>query len=156
MSYTCFLGTWVVEQFGGKKGSINLKSCAQSHTKSNPKSSIPYFKSNETLLQCLGPIWVELYLFHGYPVIGAIWGNCAQIPQIMSRDTQKVIQSFQHRISYWMTSYSSAKTIWELSYTCFKVFGVLGQFGETWPQCPNFSKIVKFNYINLWSFKFSV
>ena len=33
--------------------------------------------------------------------------------------------------------YSSARTIWQLNYTCFRVFGALGQFGETGPKYPN-------------------
>ena len=33
-------------------------------------------------------------------------------------------------------------------------FGVLGELWETGPQCPNFSKIVKFCYIDIWSFNF--
>ena len=65
----------------------NTPNHVQGHMKSNSKSSDPYFTSNETLLQCQGPLWVELYLFHRYSGIGAIWGNLARIPQIMHRDT---------------------------------------------------------------------
>ena len=41
-------------------------------------------------------------------------------------------------------------------YTCFKLFGVSWQFGETRFQCPNFSKIIKFYHLNIWSFKFDI
>ena len=60
------------------------------------------------------------------------------------RDAQKVIQSFQHYVSHGMRSYSSAKAIWGSSYTCFRVFGVLGELWETGLQCPNFSKLSNF------------
>ena len=33
--------------------------------------------------------------------------------------------------------YLSEKTIWQLSYTCFKVFEALGQFGGTGQNPPN-------------------
>ena len=66
------------------------------------------------------------------------------IPQIMSRDTQKVIQSFQYHISHWMRSYSSAKAIWGLSYTYFSLFGVLGQFVETLPSAVIVQKFSNF------------
>ena len=52
-------------------------------------------------------LWSELYLFHRYSGIGAIWGNLAQISQIMHRDTCKVIQSLQLRISHRISFYSS-------------------------------------------------
>ena len=39
-------------------------------TKSNPKSSAPYFTSSETLLLCQGSLWVKLNLFHRYLGIG--------------------------------------------------------------------------------------
>ena len=41
-------------------------------------------------------------------------------------------------------------------YTCFKLFGVSWQFGETRFQCPSFSKIIKFYHLNIWSFKFAI
>ena len=98
--------------------------------------------------------WVIL-VFCRYLGIREIWVNWAQISQIMCRDKRKVIQSFQHYISHWMRSNSSAKAIWRLIYTCFRVFGVLGEFWETGSQCPNFSKIVKFYNPVIWSSKFS-
>ena len=91
--------------------------------------------------------WVIPVLVLGQ--FGETWSNYTK-PYL---ETQKVMQSFQHHISHWMRPYSSAKAIWGLSYTCFRVFGVLVQFRETEPQCPNFSKIVKFYYLDLWSFK---
>ena len=126
----------------------NIPNHAQGHMKSNPKTSAPHLTSNEVLLLCQSHLRVQLYLSYGYLSIREISGNWVRIPQIMSTDTQNVVESFQHHISHWMSSYSSAKAIWGLSYTCFRVFGVLGQFGETGPQCPNFSKIVKFYYLD--------
>ena len=54
-----------------------------------------------------GLLWGDLYLFHRYSGIGAIWGNLAQISQIMHRDTWKVIQSLQLHISHQISFYSS-------------------------------------------------
>ena len=34
--------------------------------------------------------------------------------------------------------------------------GVLGQLVEAGPQCPNFSRIVKFYYPDIWSFNFAI
>ena len=58
----------------------NTPNHVQGHMKSNTKSSAPCFTSNETLLQCQDPLWVELYLFHRYLGIGAIWGNGPKYP----------------------------------------------------------------------------
>ena len=68
------------------KLSLNTPNHVQGHVKGNQKSLAPFF-SNQTLLQCQGPLWVWLYLFHRYSVIGAILGNWTRIPQIMCRDT---------------------------------------------------------------------
>ena len=143
------LGYW------GNLGKLdqNTPNYVQGHTESNPKFSGSYFTSNETLLQCQGPLWVDLYLFNSYSGIRAIWENWVQIPQIMCRDTIKVMQSFLHHILHWMRSYTSAEAIWGLSFTCFGVLWVLGQFGKTGPQCPNISKIVKLYYLDIWRFK---
>ena len=109
---------------------------AQNHKKSNPKSSAPYFLSNKTLLSSPGSLWVELYLFNRYSGTGTIWGNWAWIPQIMCRDTWKVIQSLQLLVSHQMRSYSSVKNLCGLSYTCFPDTRVLGQLEETGPEHP--------------------
>ena len=45
--------------------------------KSNAKSSDPYFTSNEALLYCEGPLWVEFYLFHNYS--GIYLGNLGKL-----------------------------------------------------------------------------
>ena len=92
---------------------------------------------------------VELYLFYRYLGIRAIWGNWPQILQVMCRDTQKLIQSFQHYISHWLRSYSSAKAIWGSSYICFRVFGVLGELWKLSPSAlifQNLSNFVIFTY----------
>ena len=75
--------------------------------------------------------------------IRSIWGNWAQNPQSYL-ETKKVLPFFQHHIPHWMRSYSIVNAKWVLSYTCFSVFGILGQFGETVPQCPNFLKLSSF------------
>ena len=93
-------------------------------------------------------------MFYSYSGIRGIWENWVQIPQIMCRGTQKVIQTFQHYSSLWIRFYSSAKAIWGLNYTCFRVFGVLGELWETGSQCANFSKIVKFYYLDIWELNF--
>ena len=49
--------------------------------KSNPKSSASYLTPNETLLQCKGPLCIELYLFYGYSGIGELWASWLQIPK---------------------------------------------------------------------------
>ena len=59
-------------------------------------------------------------------------------------ETHKVIQSFQHFVSHWMRSYSSAKAIWESSYTCSRLFGILRQLWETGPSALNFQKLPNF------------
>ena len=105
-------------------------------TQSNLKSSAPCFTSSETLYQCLGPLWIELYLFHWYLGIGVVWGNQAQMPQISCRNTSKVIQSLQIIISHQMRPYSSVKALCGLSCTCFTGTWILGKFGEAGLQHP--------------------
>ena len=119
----------------GKLGS-NAPNHAQGHIKGNPKPSAPCFTSNDTLLQCQGPLWPKLYLCHRYSNIGAIQGNWVRIPQIMCRDTRKVIQSLQLLVSHQMRPYSSVRALCGSSYTCFTGTWILGQFGETRPECP--------------------
>ena len=75
--------------------------------------------------------------FTGTRVLGKFWGNWAQIPQIMCRDTWKVIQSLQLLVSHQMRPYSSVRTLCGSSYiTSFTCTRVLGQFGETGPKYP--------------------
>ena len=155
-SYTCFTGTQVLGQFAGT-GPIYSKSCGEWHMKSNPKSSAPYFTLNETLPWCQGPRWVEFILVSQ---VLRYWGNLGKLasntPNEVRGHTHKVIQSFQNHILHWMRSYSSVKAILGLIYTCFKVVEVLGQFGETGSQCPNFFEIFQFYYFDIWSFKFAI
>ena len=94
----------------GKRVQIPLNQ-VQSDTKRNSKSSTPYFTSNETLCQWLRSLWVELYLFHRYSGIGAIWGNLAQIHQIMPRDTGKVNQGLPLHIPHQISFYSSIQDL---------------------------------------------
>ena len=60
--------------------------------------------------------------------------NRAQIPQMTIRETWKVIQSFQVIISHQLMPYSNPKAIWRSTFTCFRVFGALVQFGEIGPK----------------------
>ena len=53
----------------------------------------------------------ELYLLQKYLGVGTIWGNWAQIPQLMYRGTWKLIQSLQLLIWHQMSPYSSVKTL---------------------------------------------
>ena len=114
----------------------------QSHMKSNAKSSASYFTSNETLLYSISyqirpyPLWVELYLFHRYSGIGAMWGNWPQIPQCMCWDTWKAIQSLQLLVSRQMRPYSSVIALWGLGCTCFTGTRVLGEFRKTGTKYP--------------------
>ena len=61
-----------VLRYRGNLGKLvpNTPNHTQGHMKSNTKSSALCFTTNQTLLQCQGPLWVELYLFHRYLGIG--------------------------------------------------------------------------------------
>ena len=72
----------------------------------------------------LGPLRVELYLFTGILALRQFGETGPKYPR-SSLETQNIIQIFQHYISHWMRSYSSAKAAWGLSYTCFRVFGLV-------------------------------
>ena len=127
------LGYW------GNLGKLELNTTihVQGPMKINPKSSALCFTSSETLLQCQGPPWVEPYLFHRYPGIRAIWGNCSKYPKShVGTHTWKVIQTLQILIPHQMRPYSSGKGLCRVSYTCFPGTQVLGQFGEIGLECP--------------------
>ena len=81
-------------------------------------------------------MWVQLYLFLRYSGIGAIWRNWVWIPQIMCRNTWKVIQSLHPLVSHQMRLYSRIRTFCGLSYTSFTCIGVFLQFWETAPKYP--------------------
>ena len=59
---------------------------------------------------------------------------------------QKLTQSFQLIISHQARTYSSVMTIEGSSFTCFRLFGTLGQFGETRFQSPDFFSICVFKF----------
>ena len=61
-------------------------------------------------------------------------GGQAQIDQIMGTDTQTMTESVELHISHKMRPYPSVKAIQRSSYTCFRVFGALGQFRGIWPK----------------------
>ena len=88
-----FFGQLGIRAIWGKRAQIPLNQ-VQSHTKRNLKSSTPYFTSNETLCQCLSPLWGELYLFHRYSGIGAIWGNLRRIPKSCTETHEKQSKVF--------------------------------------------------------------
>ena len=122
----------------GKLGP-NTPYYVQEHMKSNPKSSAPCFTSNETLLQCQSPLWGELYLFHWYLGIGAIWENWARIPQITWKIIWKVIQSPQILILHQMRPYSSVKALlWGELYLFHRYSGI----GAVWGSLARISRIM--------------
>ena len=61
-------------------------------------------------------------------------------------EIQKVIHSFQHYISHWMRSYSSAKEIWGLSYIILALgyLGFQGNLGKLGPSALIFLKFSNF------------
>ena len=119
----------------GKLG-LNTPNHVQGHMKDNSKSSAPCSTSNETLLKCQGPLWVELYLFLRYSDIEAFLRKWAQILQITCRNTWKGIQNLQILMLHQMRPYTIVKALCGVSYTCFTGTRVLGQFGEGGPKYP--------------------
>ena len=75
--------------------------------------------------------------------IGASWWNLAQLPQIMSRDTLKAIQSVKIQISHKMKSYSRLKSICGSSNICFSILRELGQVGQIKPKYPTSSTLIQ-------------
>ena len=104
-------------------------------TKNNPKSSAPYFSSNETLLFCQDHLKIELYLLYGYLGMREIWGNWAHIHpnhvQGHSRSNQK--SSAPHFTS---GKAISIKAFCGSNFICLTGTQILGQFGETGPEYP--------------------
>ena len=77
---------------------------------------------------------VNLYFFVCICGIGASWQNLTQLPKIMGRGTQKVIQSVEFFISHQMKPYSRVKTICGSSYTYFGIFEDWGKSGKLGPN----------------------
>ena len=122
-----------VLRYRGNLGKLgpNTPHYVQGHMKSNPKCSSACFTSNEALLSCQGPLWVELYLFHRYSSNGAVFRNWTWISQITCRDTWKVIQSFQILILHQMRPYSSVKALlWGELYLFHKYSGIGAIWGN--------------------------
>ena len=81
-----------------------------------------------------------------YLKVKIIWGlsqgieasqaSWAQMPQIMGFDIQKFIQNVKLHIPHQLKSYCGVQAIWGLSYTCFSIFGELGQVGKIGPKYP--------------------
>ena len=126
---------WVVGHQGnlGEKGANIPKSSIYKVTQKEIQSPQLLISFQMRPYASVQALWVELYLFHRYSGIGAIWGNWARIPQIMCKDTRKVIQNLQLFVSHQIRHYSSVRTLCGSSYTCFTGTRVLGQFGEIGP-----------------------
>ena len=58
------------------------------------------------------------------------------MPHIIDIHIQKIIKSVKLHISHQMKPYSRVKTIFRFSYTCFNIFGELGQVEKIGPKCP--------------------
>ena len=58
---------------------------------------------------------------------------------IINTDIQKVIKSVKLHISHQVKPYASVKAICRFSYTCFNIFGELGQTEKIGPKCPTSS-----------------
>ena len=124
-SYTCF------GIFGelGQVGEIGPK---------YPKSWTPIYRKSFILLNSTFHIkWSHTYLksISGSIctcscvfTVGASQGNLPQIPQ--------VIQSVKFHTPHQVKPYSRLKAILGLSYTCFSIFGELGQVRETRHKYP--------------------
>ena len=67
------------------------------------------------------------------------WGNLGKLdlntPNHLQRQ-MNVIQSLKFLVSHQMRHYSTVRALCGLSYTCFTVTWVLGEFGETGPKYP--------------------
>ena len=102
----------------------------------------------------LKSIWGSIYTCScGLVKLGASWGNLAEIPQIMGRDTKKFIESVKFQISHQMKSYWSVKTICRSSYTCFSIFAELGpKYHKSWAPIHRKSFVVLNSTIHIkWS-----
>ena len=130
LSYTCFLGTWTLGQFGGKSPNTPKSSTGSHKKKLKVFSSLFHIRWDLTL------VFRSSDLFHRYLGIGAISENWNRIPQIMCKDTWKIIQSLQLLVWHQMGPCCSFRAICGLSYTCFTGIWVLGQFGETGLKYP--------------------
>ena len=59
-----------------EKLGLNTLNYGLGNTKSNSKSSLPYFTSNKTMQEWQDHLRVKLYLFERVlGLLGAIWGN---------------------------------------------------------------------------------
>ena len=96
------------------------------HMKSNPKSSILWFKLNKSSINFQSHSRLILTLVYSIRGIMPIWGNWTQTSQILGRETRKVNQSLQLHISHQMRPYARAKSFrGRLSYICMRVLGAL-------------------------------
>ena len=125
----------IFEEHGqvGEIGPKYPKSWAPLHRKSFIVLNFTFHITNGALLKFKSHLRVNLYLLLCICKFGANWGNLAQIPQIMGRNTQKVIQSVKFHISHQMKFYSRVKAIWGVNYTCFNTFGELGRVRQIGP-----------------------
>ena len=91
--------------------------------------------------------FISFSVFETLVPFGAQSVNRAQMPQMMVRETWKVIQSFQLIISHQLMPYSNPKAIWRSSFICFRVFGALVSFGA---QSPNRAQIPQMMIRETW------
>ena len=85
--------------------------------------------------------------------IGAIWRNLAWIPQIMQRDTWKVIQSLQLRISHHF--FLNLPSFIILTYGVLNVLsrmGSINSFGQVVPEILTNSYLSNFEYLEISGF----
>ena len=128
LSHNCFTGTSVLGQFG-KLGS-NVPNHVHRHIKSTSKSSTPHLTSNEALF--LKVIYGFSYTcLMGIQALRQFWETGPEYPQIIMEQHMKKIQSLQLHIKLSFTLVPRPSV---LSYPCFTVIWVLGQFGETGPK----------------------
>ena len=93
--------------------------------------------------------WSEPQLKKNVFHLGKLQGKRVPKCQIMSKDTLKGHLSLQFHDFHSMRSHPYLKVIWQWSYTCFRVFEVVQQFGKIASQCPNSCRFAHFNFLNI-------
>ena len=143
LSCSClFPGTWVLGQFG-EIGPKYLQIMTRVQTKSNPKTSALYFTSNETLLQCQGPLICGLSFIY-IPISQVLW-NCCNLGKLhwnTPNHSQGHMKSNPKSSALHLTSNNVlllCQGHLRVSYTCLRGIQALGQFGE---KGPKYSQII--------------
>ena len=125
-SYTCFSLFWELRQVG-EIHPTQIIPIMGTNTQKVIYSVKLHISHQMKPYLSVKPIWGSIYTCFLYLQIVASSQNLAQLPQIMGRITQKVIQIVKFYISHQMKPYSKGKVICGSSYTCFSIFGELGQ-----------------------------